>query len=285
MKKIGLIPNIKRDEAFQVTKRLAQYCLEKGCIPQVEEEVGELAGLQEYIVSERAIYETSDFIISLGGDGTLLGIGRKACEYDTPILGINLGTLGYLTTEDKTHAERAIDAVLNGVYRLEKRILIRTFLKTQENEKEKIVALNDICITRGALSKILEFEIYINEEQIYSIRADGIILCTPTGSTAYNLSAGGPILKADGDMICITPIAPHTFLNRPMVVSAEDTIRIEFEITGMERELCFLSADGQQNWKLRGKQVIEVKKEENYVQIIKTCTQDFYDVLKEKLLK
>ncbi|KXL53058.1 NAD kinase [Anaerotignum neopropionicum] len=283
MKKIGLIPNVDKDKDLAVTMRLVRYLLNKGCIPQLTEKIAELLGLEMYARKENEIYEHSDFIISLGGDGTLLGVGRKACQYNTPILGVNLGTLGFLTAEEKNRAEYAIDKVLMGDYKKEKRMMLQTSIATEDGRIEGINALNDICITRGILYKILEFNVFVNDEYVNTLRADGVIICTPTGSTAYNLSAGGPVLKADAQIIAITPIAPHTLTSRSIVVSAEDTITVE--INPREDTAFTISADGQESWSLTGKKVVQIRKAKVYTTIIKTNSQNFYDVLRHKLSK
>ena len=283
MKKIGLIPNIEKDNNFEITKRLVQYLLKKNCIPQLSLQVAKLTQLEMYGREEEEIYADSDFLISLGGDGTLLGVGRKASKYNTPILGVNLGTLGFLTTEEKNKAENAIDKVLEGNYKLEDRIMLETSIIIKENKKKKIIALNDICITRGLMCKILEFKLFINEEYVDTLRADGVIICTPTGSTAYNLSAGGPVLKADTSMVCITPIASHTLTSRPIVISAEDVITVE--INAKDGNEFAINGDGQENYILSGKHSIEILKADTCVTIIKTNTQSFYHVLRYKLSK
>ncbi|MFV0313538.1 MAG: NAD(+)/NADH kinase [Anaerotignum sp.] len=281
MQKIGLIPNIDKDKDLAVTKRLVNYILEKGCVPQLTEKVAEKTGFQRYAQNELEIYKHSDFIISLGGDGTLLGVGRKACRYNTPILGVNLGTLGFLTTAEKNKAEDALDCVLMGQYKKEKRMMLQTTISLEDGRTGDITALNDICITRGLLYKILEFNVFVNDEYVDTLRADGVIICTPTGSTAYNLSAGGPVLKADAEIIGITPIAAHTLSSRPIVVSANDVITVE--INPREDTEFTVSADGQEGWSLTGNKIVKIRKAEAYTTIIKTNSQSFYDVLRHKL--
>lgn len=283
MKKIGIIPNIEKDKGLAVTRRLVDYLLEKGCQPQLSEKVAQLAGLPQYAQTEEALYQESDFLISLGGDGTLLGVGRKTACYTTPILGINLGTLGFLTAEEKNHAEQAIDAVLEGKYKLERRMMLKSKVATGEKRLEGMLALNDICITRGNLYKILEFNVFVNDEYVDTLRADGVIICTPTGSTAYNLSAGGPILKADAQIIAITPISPHTLTSRPIVVSADDVVTVE--VNPREDTDFTVSADGQDNLTLTGKNVVQICRAEECTTIMKTKVQSFYDVLRHKLSK
>lgn len=281
MQKIGLIPNIDKDKDLAITKRLVRHLLSKGCIPQLSEKVAEMAGLEMYARKEEEIYAHSDFLISLGGDGTLLGVGRRSCQYNTPILGVNLGTLGFLTAEEKNRAEYAIDKVLAGAYKLEKRMMLQTSIATGTERISGIIALNDICITRGFLYKILEFNVFVNDEYVDTLRADGVIICTPTGSTAYNLSAGGPVLKADAQIIAITPIAAHTLTSRSIVVSADDVVTVEVNPRG---DTAFtVSADGQESWTLTGKNVVQICRAKENTTIIKTNSQNFYDVLRHKL--
>ena len=284
MKKVAILPNVEKDKGLVVTKRLANYLLEKGCEPQLSEWVAELADMPQYARAEADLFSGSDLLISLGGDGTLLGIGRKTARFEKPILGINLGTLGFLTAEEKNKAEHAIDKVLNGEYKLEKRMMLSCSIAKGDARTEGIIALNDICITRGNLYKILEFHVYVNDEYVDTLLADGVIICTPTGSTAYNLSAGGPVLKADAEIIAITPISPHTLTSRPIVVSADDTVTVEVKPSREDTPFT-VSADGQDNFTLTGKNVVQIRKADVCTTIIKTKPQSFYDVLRHKLSK
>ena len=284
MKKVAILPNVQKDKGLETTKRLVNYLLDKGCEPQLSQEVAELAEMPQYARAEEDLYRHSDLLISLGGDGTLLGIGRRTARFDKPILGINLGTLGFLTAEEKTHAEAAIDKVLSGEYKLEKRMMLECSIAKGDERTSGIIALNDICITRGNLYKILEFHVFVNDEYVDTLLADGVIICTPTGSTAYNLSAGGPVLKADAQIMAITPISPHTLTSRPIVVSAEDVVTVEVR-PSREDTPFMVSADGQDNFTLTGRNVVQIKKAEVCTTIIKTKPQSFYDVLRHKLSK
>ena len=284
MKKVAILPNVQKDKGLETTKRLVRYLVEKGCEPQLSQEVAERAEMSKYAREEAELYSQSDLLISLGGDGTLLGIGRRTARFEKPILGINLGTLGFLTAEEKNYAEVAIDKVLNGDFKLEKRMMLECSIATGANRTEGIIALNDICITRGNLYKILEFHVYVNDEYVDTLLADGVIICTPTGSTAYNLSAGGPVLKADAEIIAITPISPHTLTSRPIVVSAEDVVTVEVKPSREDTPFT-VSADGQDNFTLMGKNVVQIRKAKVWTTIIKTKPQSFYDVLRHKLSK
>ena len=284
MKKVAILPNVQKDKGLETTKRLVNYLIEKGCEPQLSRTVAELAEMPQYAMEDAELYSHSDLLISLGGDGTLLGIGRRTARFNKPILGINLGTLGFLTAEEKTHAEEAIDKVLNGEFKLEKRMMLECSIAKDNERTGGIIALNDICITRGNLYKILEFRVYVNNEYVDTLLADGVIICTPTGSTAYNLSAGGPVLKADAQIMAITPISPHTLTSRPIVVSAEDVVTVEVR-PSREDTPFMVSADGQDNFTLTGRNIVQIKKAEVCTTIIKTKPQSFYDVLRHKLSK
>lgn len=284
MKKVAILPNVQKDKGLAVTKRLVNYLLAKDCEPQLSQEVASLAELPRYAREEKELYQHSDFLISLGGDGTLLGVGRRTAHFQKPILGINLGTLGFLTAEEKNNAEMAIDKVLSGNFKLEKRMMLECTLAKETVRKTGMIALNDICITRGSLYKILEFNVFVNDEYVDTLRADGVIICTPTGSTAYNLSAGGPVLKADAQIMAITPISPHTLTSRPIVVSADDVVTVEINPSREDTPFT-ISADGQDNKTLMGKNVVQIRKASVCTTIIKTKPQSFYDVLRHKLSK
>lgn len=283
MKKVGIWPNLDKDKDLAVTKRLVHYLLEKGCIPGLTEDVAVKAGLEMYARKDEELHQYSDFLISLGGDGTLLGVGRRTAQYQTPILGINLGNLGFLTAEEKGRAEYAIDKVLHGNYKVEHRMMLDASVSAEPKRLEGILALNDVCITRGFSSKILELNVFVNDEYVDTLRADGVIICTPTGSTAYNLSAGGPILKADAEIIAITPICPHTLSSRSIIVSAEDLVTVE--VCTRADEDFTISADGQAAEVLKRKNVVQIKKSKFSTTIIKTNNFGFYDVLRQKLAR
>ena len=187
-----------------------------------------------------------------------------------------------MTAEEKNRAEYAIDKVLNGNYKLEKRMMLESTIAAGDKRMEGMLALNDICITRGNLYKILEFNVFVNDEYVDTLRADGVIICTPTGSTAYNLSAGGPVLKADAQIIAITPISPHTLTSRPIVVSADDVVTVEVNPSREDTDFT-ISADGQENLTLTGKNVVQVRRAKECTTIIKTNVQSFYSVLRHKL--
>ncbi|MDR1690197.1 MAG: NAD(+)/NADH kinase [Clostridiales bacterium] len=266
-------------------------------------------------VSESELFSIPDFLIVLGGDGTILAAAEKAAQAGIPVLGINLGTLGYLTDADISEGFASIEKVLNGEYKIEKRMTLTASFVIENGRENKggkppsaqsefcenksatqphvfnefsanqtakqPLALNEFCVSKGVLSRMITFSLSVNGSYINTYRADGIICATPTGSTAYNLSAGGPLLSPWSDMIAITPICPHDLFARPTVVSGTDVITIKI-ISGGDGEIV-LSADGRHAAKLTHGSEVLIKASEYYMSIIKTNDLSFFDVLRKKM--
>lgn len=273
MKKIGLIANPSKDINLEYAHELIKVLNERNC----ETVLYRLNSGEDSKKTEN-IYQTCDFIVVLGGDGTILEVARNSAFLNLPILGINLGNLGYLTDVDKSEGIEAIDRVLNGRYKLEKRMMIEAEILGKKTDK--LLALNDICVLRGSVSKMICLELEVNDEYIDTYKADGIIVATPTGSTAYNLSAGGPILKPDRELIAITPICPHKMYSRSSVISAEDQVNITIG-DSLEEDI-ILSIDGQVHLPLEYGDKVNIKRSEYYTTVIKTTGLGFYDILRKK---
>lgn len=283
MKKIGIIPNLDKDSELLVTKKIIDFLEKNDCEPLISELVAFKIKKEKYTENIENIYKNSDFLIVLGGDGTILSVGRKAAVYNTPLLGINMGRLGFLSDAEENSCEISLKKVLLGEYKTEKRMMIEATILTNSTASEDYIALNDICITRGVFSKIVDLDVFVNEEYLDTYRADGIITSTPTGSTAYNLSAGGPILKPDSEMVAITPICPHALHARSIVVSSGDIVKVK--VGKNSRGSLLLSTDGQTGTTLKNEDVIQIKKSKYYTSIIKTNELGFYSILREKLLR
>lgn len=283
MKTVGIVPNYDKEPAMNMVKELSEFLVENECKPVVTYKTAEATGISsEYGVTKYELYSKSDFIIVLGGDGTLLDTGRKASKYGTPLLGVNMGTMGFLSTSDSTDAKDNIKKVLNGEYKLEKRLMLEAEISSDTDNEKQYRAVNDVCISRGIFTKITDYGIYVNDEYLATFRADGIIISTPTGSTAYNLSAGGPVLKPDIECMVITPICAHSLHSRSVVVSANDVVRIEASF-GTNGDI-IMSMDGQTSVILNNGDTINVKKSENSMNIIKTNKRSFYEILRKKLI-
>ncbi|MBE6011393.1 MAG: NAD(+)/NADH kinase [Lachnospiraceae bacterium] len=278
MKNVGIITNHTKDRELEYTKEVIDWLKSKGYYPIIETGSAEGAFNGEIFMGINEMCINCSFIIVLGGDGTILEAARRAAFCDIPLLGINLGNLGYLTDVDKSEGIKAIEKVLKGDYKTEKRMMIQAEI-LGKGSNESHIALNDICILRGNLSKMISLKVGVNDEYIDTYRADGIIISTPTGSTAYNLSAGGPILKPDIELIAITPICPHKMYSRPSVISANDEVYITI---GDNPDEVVLSLDGQEHYKLSSGDIIKISRSQFYTTIIKTNDLGFYDILRKK---
>ncbi len=279
MKKIGFITNLDKDPNMQYTRELMQYVSENGCVPMVTDASAEL-GSHNTVTSDY-MYRNADFIIVLGGDGTILRVARRAAVYNVPIHGINIGTLGYLADCERNDAKKAIKNVLDGNYKTEERMMLEASVKREYSGYNTNIALNEVYITNSVFSKVIKLGLKINDDYISSCRADGIIISTPTGSTAYNLSAGGPILKPDTDLMAITYVCPHSLTSRPFVISGSDVVKIRVESSYSS---VVLHMDGQDSIPLAPGDIVTVKKSGYVAKTIRTTQMSFYDILRSKML-
>jgi len=274
LKRIGIILTKVHQGTIEFAKHIVGWLREHGCKVYADREDASALGLAPSAAED--IYGSADFLVCLGGDGTMLWAAKSA-RYGKPLLGINLGYLGYLTDADRLHAFSSLENMLAGRYEIERRMMLEVAGLGQLG-----LALNDVCVTRGAFSKLIEMGLYINGEYIDTYRADGIIVCTPTGSTAYNLSAGGPILKPDVEMMAVTPICAHKIYSRAIVISAEDVVTLK--IAGGYKGECMLALDGRHNRSLNAGEEVTIRRSEHYTDIVKTNKMSFFDILRQKMI-
>ncbi len=278
MTKIGFITNTEKDPMLLETSKLVRWAEDKGCeifLPNTVK--GKLSANAIFCEDEKLCAE-SDFVVVLGGDGTILRAARLSAIHHTPLLGINFGTLGYLADVEKKDALDALETVISGKATVEKRMMLEAVI---EGKESKYMALNEISITNSVFSKMITLGVEVSGAYLNTFRADGIIIATPTGSTAYNLSAGGPILSPYTELIAITHICPHALYSRPMVVSGDDVIKISIKTrySGI-----MLSCDGQNSVSVNSGDVIVIKRSEHKAVIMKTSSLNFYDILRRKMV-
>jgi len=279
MNRFLVITNSQKDPGFQVTDRIKEYLEKNGksCYIETKEETGKLH-----------IPDGVECIIVLGGDGTLLRAARETLEQDIPLIGVNLGTLGYLAEVESSHLEAALKQLTEDDFTCEKRMMLwGKFLPdgTEEGTSEiKNYALNDIAITRKGSLQVLCFHIYVNEQYLCTYHADGVLLSTPTGSTGYNLSAGGPIVEPSAELILLTPICPHTLNTRTIVLSANDKITVEIgenkKDVKQHVEACF---DGSERIALTSGDKMEISRSSKTTTIIKLSKASFLEILQRKM--
>ena len=237
--------------------------------------------LNSYEMSKYKFDNKLDLLIVLGGDGTLLGIARDINgRYDVPILGVNIGNLGFLSSIEIQDFGEALNKIKNGHYTIQNRILLEcTMLNDENNEKGK--ALNDVVIARGTLSRMVKFEVFIDNKLYYRFKGDGIIIATPTGSTGYSFSAGGPFIYPDVDVITLTPICPHTMGMQPIVLKSSSEILIKAENYNGE---IYLTFDGQEAKQINDNTSIIIKKSDYLAKIMLFDNYDYFNVLRQKIL-
>jgi NAD+ kinase len=230
-------------------------------------------------VSRETAAKDSDILISMGGDGTFLAAARAVGAAGTPVLGINIGSLGFLTQQRPSQLESALDAIANGEYLIEERMLLKTVIEGGP-QLESPYALNEVVIDNGPVARLIDIKLDVNGEELVTYRADGLILATPTGSTAYSLAAGGPILQPTMLAIVVSPIAAFSLSTRPIVFASSDILELSI---GSEHELAGLTLDGQITAPLSDTDRLVITQAEFRLKVIKFPTSSFYKVLKEKL--
>lgn len=267
MNKFYVITNTSKDSTLNTTKRIKQYLESKG---------------KECVLAENgfSLPKDTDCVLVLGGDGTLIRAARELHSYDVPFLGINMGTLGYLTEVEVQNIESAIDQLLEDDPVVEARMMLKGTLNNQLED----IALNDIVLTRLGNLRLIRFHIYVNGELLNTYQADGIIISTPTGSTAYNLSAGGPIVEPTASMIVITPICSHALNTSSIVLSADDEIVLEVA-QGRDGEIeeAGVSFDGDRNIEVHTGDRIVIQKAKETTKLLKLSKVSFLETLRKKM--
>jgi len=285
MNRIGIIAKRNKPEAVDIARKLAEWLRPKKIEVFIDKEIDELfcppfpgPGLTS--LERKEIPDHVEMIIVLGGDGTLLSVARLVKDRDVPILGVNLGGLGFLTEITMEELYRVLERVIRGDFKSDQRVVLCASIVREGQKVAEFHVLNDAVINKGALARIIDLETTINGEYLTTFKSDGLILSTPTGSTAYNLSAGGPIVYPSLHTIIITPICPHTLTNRPIVVP--DDVKIRIVLKSKKQEV-YLTLDGQKGFPLEYDDIVEVRRGEREILLIKSPYRHYFEVLREKL--
>jgi NAD+ kinase len=279
IKKIGIIANVEKEKSAECSIQLREWAFNKGIKVFFEEgiagKIGESKGMDR-----RELASHVDLLVVFGGDGTILRTVRFVSEYDIPIVGINLGEFGYLTEVNLNEMYSALELIVKGEYQTEKRMMldITIYLGTETIRQQSI--LNDVVITRGNLSRILNLETTVNQRYLTTFRADGIIISTPTGSTAYNISAGGPIVFPEQDSFIINPICPFALTNRPIIIPDEAEIKV---ILWTKEQGATLTLDGQVSYTMKSGDNIIIRKSPYVTNLVSSPFRDYMEILRTKL--
>jgi NAD+ kinase len=280
MNRIGIVARVDRPDARAVVRELAAWLTGRGCQVVVDRETGTLLADGARAVERAALPGRVDLIVVLGGDGTLLSVARLVEGRDVPILGVNLGGLGFLTATTLEALFPTLEAVLRGEYTAEERMVLGATLLRAGEPVTDYRALNDVVIAKRALGRLIDLEVSVDGQLVTAYRADGLIIATPTGSTAYNLSAAGPILFPTMDAVVLTPICSHALTNRPIVLPA--TLRLEVTLRTDTPDVA-LSVDGQPGLAVTPKDVVQVRRADSRIRLIRDPQKTYFQVLRTKL--
>jgi len=280
IKTVGIISRPRRDEAAAVVPQLVQWLETHKIAVYHDAETSAAAGSKQREKPREELPGLADVLIVLGGDGTLLAAARMLGERDVPILPVNLGGLGFLTSVQLAELYPILEQVVAGGSRISERTLLEAELIRGGKTVERQRAMNDAVINKGALARIIDMDLHIDGGYVCSYKADGLILSTPTGSTAYSLSAGGPIIYPTVEAFVVTPICPHSLTNRPLVIP--DTVRVEVETRGGE-EPAFLTLDGQIGFELKAGDRVAVTKAPKKLRLVRPARRTYFEILRNKL--
>jgi len=285
IKRIGIVLKPHQPEALKTLCDLTLWLAQKGIDllggPEVERErVEHETGCSVTEVPSDKLAQSVDLILVLGGDGTMIATARMIGDQEVPVLGVNFGGLGYLAEFRIEELYSALESILSEQYRLDKRVMLHVDLQRGDDAVTRNRVLNDVVINKSALARIIEIETYLNDQFVNSFRADGLIISTPTGSTAYNLSAGGPVIFPSMNAIVITPICPFTLSNRPLVVPDDAVIELRLKT---DKEEVALTLDGQVGFPLRVDDRVLIRKSRTTFNLIQPSNRNYFDVLRDKL--
>lgn len=268
MDKFGIITNAGKDSELAVTRSICDY----------------LEARRRAWTTDSADFKNVDVLLVLGGDGTFIQAARRYVSCNVPLLGINLGTLGFLTAVEKEDMFEALDCLMEDDYEIESRMMLSGNVYHRQKLTAKKNAVNDVVISRTGFSRLVELRLWINDSLVDIYAADGVIVSTPTGSTGYNLSAGGPIVYPKNEVMVITPICPHSLTARSIVVSGDEKVTIEIgRRRKTQREEALVTYDGQTAVRLESADRVEIRRAAECVRTVQLKKSNFYEILRNKI--
>ncbi len=274
---VGIVAKSQEPKVVRLVRGLVPWLEKRGKKILVENGI---PGSAAASCTKEEMARQADLIISLGGDGTLLSIASLINTPEVPILGVNMGGLGFITEMAATELEPVLIRILQGDYRVEQRMVLKICIESEDEEPRSFRVLNDAVIAKGSRSRLIDLETFVGDDYLCTYRADGLIISTPTGSTAYSLSAGGPILEPTLGAVVLSPICPHTLTNRPIVIPNTATIKVTLRSSG---DSVFMSPDGKHGVRLNNGDTIAARDSGVPVSLIKSPSLDYYEILRTKL--
>ncbi|HXT39598.1 MAG TPA: NAD(+)/NADH kinase [Candidatus Angelobacter sp.] len=280
IKRVGLIANSEKINCRAAVQKAAALISDAGRVAACDKATAQLADLKGLVCSDaRHLARETELVMVFGGDGTMLRVAREVAGSDTPILGINVGGLGFLTAVPSEQLSQALSRVWAGDFVREPRSLIEATARAREKTIRQ-VALNDFVVSRGAVPRLIELEVRVDDAVLTRYRCDGIIVSSPTGSTAYSLAAGGAIVNPDADVFTLTPICPHTLSNRSVIVGLNSIVQVRVLSPRVDG---ILSADGQVQTQLTGGDTVTIRRSQRAVRLVRLTGASFFETLRQKL--
>ena len=280
IKRIGIISKPKKAEIREIVPPLVEWLHKRDVEVYFDKETGAILESSEKCLTRNEMPGKVDLLVVLGGDGTLLAAARSMSRNSVPIFAVNLGGLGFLTVITREDLYPALERVLAGHFVSERRVQIEGELIRADEVLSTFRALNDVVLNKGAIARIQDFEVYVDGMFISNYKSDGLIVCTPTGSTAYSLAAGGPVVTPCVEAFIVTPICGHTLTNRPLVVPDTATIEI---IVKSQREAAYLTVDGQVGIATHSEDIVRLRKSSSYIEVIQSPQMNYFEILRQKL--
>jgi NAD+ kinase len=286
IRRVGIVAKARLTEAAPLLDELAAWLAARDVQAVFERETARLChpAPAPAECSRDELPGRVDLVVVLGGDGTLLAMADRiaAAGAAIPILGVNFGSLGFLTEVTLPELFPSLESVLAGRACVDARLMLRARVDPVPAGAPDLMVLNDVVVTRGALSRIIDLRVWVDDDFVASFKADGLILATPTGSTAYNLAAGGPIVHPTVDAIVLTPIAPHTLTNRPVVIPGAATVRVQPRVDG-PTDAAYVTFDGQTGFPLPPESSVTVRRAEAPLRLVRAATRSYFEILRQKL--
>lgn len=279
VKKIGIYAKKNHPDVEQIATEICERFRREGIEVLLEDRLAELIGQINGHAGED-IPEQVDLIIVLGGDGTLISVARQVGGLNVPIVGVNLGRLGFLTEVTRDELPQMLEVLISGEYQVSDRMMLDAAILRDGQVVGQYTVLNDVVINKGALARIIDLDTYVDGRLLSSYKADGLIVATPTGSTGYNLAAGGPIIYPEINSLMISPICPHMLTNRPIVLWSRSVIEIDVKF---EDDVVFFTADGQVGRKLLPGDRVQVRRSEARTRLVNSPSRDYFEILRTKL--
>jgi NAD+ kinase len=280
IKRIGIISKPKKAEIGELVMPLLEWLRKRELEVFIDKETASTLPTPEKCITRNEMASAVDLLVVLGGDGTLLATARVLAGKPVPILAVNLGGLGFLTNVTREELFPTLETVLTGNFKTERRVQIEADIVRADEAMATFLALNDVVLNKGAIARILDFEVCVDGKLVSTYKSDGLIVSTPTGSTAYSLAAGGPVVVPSVQAFIITPICAHTLTDRPLVIS--DSAKIEVVVKS-QRESSYVTVDGQVGIAARSEDIVRMRKASSWVELVEPAEKNYFEILRQKL--